>query len=160
MKRILIHPEAKSCKDGSISPKNYPYFNELIEKIKNNFKDIEINQLGNSKDKKLNQINNYYFDIDLQDIENLIDEHDLWISIDSFLPHYCDCYKLKNGIVIYTVSNPDIFGYKSNINLIKNKKFIRNRNKIFIYYNKEDYNENAFIDYNKIYEKIQEKLSD
>jgi len=160
MLKVLIHSQAKSCKDGSVSPKDYPYFDELIEKIKNNFENVEINQLGSPKDKKLNKINNYYFDVNLQDIKNLINEHDLWISVDSFLPHYCNCYNLKNGFVIYTVSDPLIFGYKNNINLIKDRKYIRDRKIIFIYYKKEDFNKNAFIDYNMIFEKIKEKLSD
>jgi ADP-heptose:LPS heptosyltransferase len=156
MKKILIHSNAKILKDKISSPKNYPFFDELIIKIKNNFENIQINQLGQNGDEKLKYADNYFFNTKLKDIQYLINEHDLWISVDSFLPHYCNCYNLKPGIVLWNISDPKIFGYPQNINLIKDDKFIR-ENK-FLYYKKEDYNQESFIECDKVFKVVKEKL--
>lgn len=60
-----------------------------------------------------------------RDIINLINECFVWVSIDTFLPHLCAFYKLKPGIVLWGKSDPDIFGYKENTNLLKDKKYLR-----------------------------------
>ena len=60
-----------------------------------------------------------------QEIKDLINWSDIWCSIDSFLQHFVAYNKLKGGIVIWGLSDPDVFGYKNNINLLKDKKHLR-----------------------------------
>lgn len=157
MIKVLIHSCAKKLKDGSKNPKDYIYFNELIEKLKNGIEIIEINQLGIKSNEKLNGIDNYFFDVELIDIKNLINEHNIWIAVDSFLPHYCNCYDLKPGIVIYTISDLKIFGYEQNLNLLKSREYIKQN---FNYYKKEDFKEESHIDHEVIFKNIKNKIQE
>lgn len=59
------------------------------------------------------------------EIIDLVNWCDVWITIDSFLPHLCQYHNLKKGIVLWGKSDPTIFGYKSNINLLKDRKRLR-----------------------------------
>ena len=56
-----------------------------------------------------------------QEIIDLVNWSDKWVSIDSFLQHLCAYHKLKPGVVLWGKSNPAIFGYKHNINLHKGR---------------------------------------
>jgi len=60
-----------------------------------------------------------------REIIDLINWCDVWISIDSFVPHLAKFHKLKNGIVLWGKSDPLIFGYPENMNLLKDRKFLR-----------------------------------
>ena len=60
-----------------------------------------------------------------QEIIDLVNWSDIWIGTDSFLQHLVAYYKLKKGIVIWSKSDPDIFGYPDNINLLKDRKYLR-----------------------------------
>ncbi len=87
--------------------KSYPYWEELILLLK----DHEI--------KEIKEI------LPEQEIIDLVNWSDVWITIDSFLPHLCAYHKLKRGIVIWGKSDPLLFGYPHNINLLKDKKYLR-----------------------------------
>lgn len=56
-----------------------------------------------------------------QEIIDLVNWSDKWISTDSFLPHLVTYHKLKPGIVLWGKSNPSIFGYSTNVNLSKGR---------------------------------------
>ena len=58
-------------------------------------------------------------------IIDLVNWCDVWISIDTFLPHLIKWHKLKPGIVIWGKSDPLIFGYSTNTNLLKDRKYLR-----------------------------------
>lgn len=60
-----------------------------------------------------------------KEIIDLINWSNIWVSVDSFIPHLCAYHHLKRGIVIWGKSNPNIFGYKNNINLLKDPKNLR-----------------------------------
>jgi hypothetical protein len=84
-----------------VNAKSYPYWEELIALLKSH----EIKEIkGILKE---------------QEIIDLVNWSDVWISIDSFLPHLCKYYNLKNGIVLWGKSNPQIFGYSENVNILK-----------------------------------------
>lgn len=66
----------------------------------------------------------FRFNMPYQEIEKLLGKCDTWVSVDSFLPHVA--YHLKKpGIVIWSVSDPKIFGYPQNRNLLKDRKYLR-----------------------------------
>lgn len=99
--KILIVP-------GNVhNAKSYPYWDELLELIK----DHEI--------RKIQGI------LTEQEIIDLVNWCDIFISIDSFLPHLAHYHKLKRGVVIWGKSDPKIFGYEENINLIKDINHLR-----------------------------------
>lgn len=51
---------------------------------------------------------------------------DIWITIDSFWPHYIKFHDFKKrGIVLWGPSDPLIFGYPENVNLLKSREHLR-----------------------------------
>jgi ADP-heptose:LPS heptosyltransferase len=89
--------------------KSYPFFDELINELK--WRGHEIKEIKGI--------------LSEQEIIDLVNDCDVWITIDTFLQHLCAYYKLKKGIVIWGKSDPTIFGYPENINLLKDKKYLR-----------------------------------
>jgi hypothetical protein len=65
-----------------------------------------------------------------------------WIGVDSFFQHFC--WDLgKPGIVIWGQSDPNIFGHPENINLLKDRKYLREKQ--FWLWEQAEYNEEAFV---------------
>jgi ADP-heptose:LPS heptosyltransferase len=60
-----------------------------------------------------------------QQIMELINWCDVWITIDSFAQHLAAYHKLKRGIVLWGKSDPLIFGYPHNVNLLKDRQYLR-----------------------------------
>jgi ADP-heptose:LPS heptosyltransferase len=119
MAKILISPYSRPLKSGKLNPKNYPYWNQLIALIKDN---NNIIQIGLSGEEKL--VDDCMFNLSAIEIEKLVKECNFFISVDSFLPHLAH-YLGKNGIVIFSQSDPNIFGYKENVNIIKDRSYLR-----------------------------------
>lgn len=90
-----------------INAKSYPYWEEFLNLIK----DYEVKVI----DKKL----------PLKEIIELVNWCDIWISIDTFLSHLCAYHKLKSGIVLWGKSDPKLFGYEHNINLLKDINYLK-----------------------------------
>jgi len=99
--KILIVP-------GNVqNAKSYPYWDSLLSLLK----DHEIRKIeGILKE---------------QEIIDAINWCDTWISIDSFVQHLVTYHHLKPGIVLWGKSDPLIFGYPTNINLLKDRKYLR-----------------------------------
>lgn len=114
--------------------KNYPYWVELIKLLKEH----EVKEIKGI--------------LQEQDIIDLVNWCDVWISIDSFLQHLVAYHKLKPGIVLWGTSHPAIFGYDSNVNLLKDKKYLRADP--YLWWRDEARNPEAFVAPNKILESI------
>jgi len=114
--------------------KSYPHWNAL-EKL-----------LGGHEIKKIEGI------LQEQEIIDLIHWCDIWISIDSFLPHLARYHGLKNGIVIWGKSDPLIFGYPENVNLIKDRKYLRAEQ--FRWWKDEPVDDGVFVSPEEILEAI------
>jgi hypothetical protein len=114
---ILIAPFAKQMKNNMPHAKNYPFWNELLLMIKE-----PVIQIGIAEEKKL--VADFRTDLEICIIEKLIMECRIWVSVDSFLPHMAKHIN-KRGIVLWSVSDPNIFGYPENINLLKDRKYLR-----------------------------------
>jgi len=106
---------------GNPNAKAYPYFDEL--------KGHEIKVLEGK--------------LSTQEIIDLVNWSDKWVSVDTFLPHFCAYHKLKPGIVLWGLSDPEIFGYKHNINLLKDRKYLRKEQ--FKWWKDEPINKEAFV---------------
>jgi ADP-heptose:LPS heptosyltransferase len=96
--------------EGNVkNAKSYPHWEELYALLK----DHEV--------KKIEGI------LPLEEIKRLVEWSDVFISIDSFLPHLIECYKIdKKVIVLWGKSDPEIFGYAQNNNLLRDRVFLRN----------------------------------
>jgi len=132
---ILISPYSKPLRNGLNNPKNYPYWKELISLINE-----EIIQVGVEGEKQL--VSEFRKDLPLGDLRYLIGKCRTWISIDSFFQHLAwDCG--KKGIVLWGQSDPLIFGHPENVNLLKDRSYLREKQ--FWWWEQCQYREEAFV---------------
>ena len=119
---ILIFPFARPLRNGKPNPKDYPFWKELIQLLhKNNY---EVIQTGVSGEQQL--VDDCRFNLTLDQLANLILATDTWIGVDSFGQHYAWDLQ-KPGIVLWGQSDPNIFGHPENINLLKDRKYLREK---------------------------------
>lgn len=132
---IIISPYAQKLKNGNVNPKNYPYWKDLITLINE-----PIIQVGKTGEEQL--VPDCWFDLSLEDLKSLIYECRTWISVDSFFQHYC--WSLgKQGIVLFGQSDPNIFGHPENINLLKDRSYLRDKQ--FWIWEQCEYREDCFV---------------
>lgn len=134
--------------------KSYPYWNELIAKIKTlGYKTIQIG----TKNEPLFNTDEHYIDLPFKEIENKILECRCWISVDNFLQHLCNCMStVIQGIVIYGLSDPNLFGYKYNKNILKSKNNLRSNQ--FDSWPHVKRNDNVFFKPDEMFEQIANEL--
>lgn len=115
---ILISPYSHKLRNGNRNAKNYPFWEELILLLK----DHRLIQIGIEGEERLCE--DFRAGLSMKQIVWILREANLFISVDNFLPHMAHHYG-KRGIVVFSQSDPEIFGYKENINIIKDRKFLR-----------------------------------
>jgi ADP-heptose:LPS heptosyltransferase len=113
---IIISPYSKALLSGKQNPKNYPYWEELIAQI-----DEPIVQVGIVGEKQL--VKDFRQNLPISDLRKLIQECRTWISCDSFFQHL-GWDEGKQGIVLWGVSDPLIYGHPENINLLKDRSHL------------------------------------
>lgn len=138
--KILIFPFARPLLGGGENPKNYPlhYWKRLISLIES--AGHSIIQVGLTGEQQL--VNDFRKDLSINELSNLIKVCDTWVGIDSFGQHLCWDLN-KPGIVIFSQSDPNIFGHKENINLLKDRKYLR-KNQFFLW-SQSDYIIDAYV---------------
>ena len=132
---ILIHPFAKKLTNGAENPKNYPYWKELIELI-----DEDIIQVGVDAEEQL--VPEFVKNLPIHKLRELIDQCRIWIGVDSFFQHLA-WDQGKQGIVLWSVSDPIIFGHPENINLLKNRNSLADNQ--FLWWNFTPHNIDHFV---------------
>jgi hypothetical protein len=113
------------CRGNRETPKSYPYWDELLALLK----DHEIKEITGI--------------LSEQEIIDLVNWSDTYITVDSFLPHLCNEKKLKPGVVIWGLSDPKLFGFPQNTNLLKGRMYLRPRQ--FLWWKDVPVNEDAFV---------------
>lgn len=146
---IIISPFSKSLRNGERNPKNYPYWDELVSLLKSD--GHVITQLMYASEITLPGVSNTIIYTSLKDMETTISKFDLFISVDNFVPHLAYTIK-KRGIVLWGKSDPTIFGYSENVNLLKDKKYLRARQ--FDIWESEKYDQSVFILPQKVMEEV------
>lgn len=149
---ILISPFSRKLRNGNRNPKDYPYWLELVQLLK---KDDVVIQIGRSGEQALG-CDEFYQDYSLKDLMTLANECDTWVSVDNFFPHLAS-HTSKNGVVLFGKSDPLIFGYPNNVNVIKSREFLRE--KPFDIWESEAYNPDVFLTAKEIYDIILQKMS-
>lgn len=132
---ILIHPFARPLRDGRKNPKDYPYWKELLSMI-----DEPIIQVGVEGEEQL--VEDFRKNLSLNQLADLIKECRTWIGVDSFFQHYCWDIG-KPGIVLWGQSDPLIFGHHENINLLADRKYLRENQ--FLIWDGVPYINEAFV---------------
>jgi ADP-heptose:LPS heptosyltransferase len=141
---LIIAPYAQKLRNGKENAKNYPYWKELIELI-----DHEIIQVGVTNEIPL--VPDCRFNLSIKELRTLINDCTTWISVDSMFQHLAwDCN--KKGIVLFSQSDPKIFGHDSNINLLKNNLYLRHNQ--FLWWEDIVPIEDSYIEPDKIIEYV------
>ena len=139
-KYVVISPWSKMLRDKSYNPKNYPYWLEVIERLKD---DYDVVQIGIAGEEQLTE--DFRANLSLKVIGELISNENChtWIAVDNFLQHLMKL-KGKPGIVLWGISDPNVFGYPENKNLLKSRKYLRDNQ--FYIWDGLKYNKNVFVD--------------
>jgi len=133
---IIIAPYAKPLRYRTTpNPKNYPWMKEVISKVKE-----DVIQIGVEGEEQL--VPDFRRDLNLTELAELVKKCKTWISIDSFLQHFA--WDLgKYGIAIFGQSDPRIFGHPENTNLLKDRKYLREKQ--FWLWDQTEYNADVFV---------------
>ena len=119
--RIIISPYSKKLREKNTPhPKNFPYWKELLLLLP----EYEIIQIGVEGEERL--VENCKFNLPTPALIELSTDIDTWISVENFFPHFMHLnHPTIEGVVIFSQSDPAIFSYPENINLLKDKKYLR-----------------------------------
>lgn len=119
--KVLLSLSSRKLRNGGINPKNYPYGKELIELLrKENITTIQTRVA----DDPILDADEVKSELTFKSLEKIIKECDTFISVDNFIQHYAT-YLGKKGIVIFSKSDPIIFGHSQNINILKSRNYLR-----------------------------------
>ena len=144
---IIIHPFSKALLSGKENPKNFPYWQELIAMINE-----PIVQIGVTGEKQL--VDDFRCDLPIAELCSLIQECRTWVSVDSFFQHLC-WTENKPGVVLWSVSDPLIFGHPENTNLLKDRYFLTVNQ--FLWWESTEFNANSFMKPSEILPYIEAK---
>jgi ADP-heptose:LPS heptosyltransferase len=132
---IIISPYSKQMPDGKPNPKNYPFWPELVKLI-----DEPIIQIGIEGEDQL--VPDFRKNLSIAELKDLLKKCRTWISCDSFFQHLAWSEK-KQGIVLWSITDPIIFGHPENINLLKDRSYLSPKQ--FVWMNKQILNLDAFV---------------
>ncbi len=140
--RILIHPFSAKLRSGNCNPKNFPWWPELVQLLE--VEGHTVNQIGVDGEDVIPGVGCVYFNRSLKEIVTLVNEHDLFIAVDSFLPHlaHVECSQ-KPGIVLWSQSDPNIFGHDEHVHILKSRQYLRETQ--YHWWEDSPYIEEAFV---------------
>lgn len=151
MKYCIISPYAQKMRNKQQHPKDYPFWDKIIDYLHS--KNIAIKQIGVKDELKINGVgdfpgDDFLLNLKFYELSELVKNSYKWLSIDSFFPHFCHHLDVP-GIVIFSQSDPLLFGYKENINLLKDRKYLRPDQ--FGIWEDAHFNIESFIDPSSVY---------
>jgi hypothetical protein len=113
--------------NGDPSPKDYPYWNDVIDILKRKLKDdIYIVQIGVHGEERLNGVDKVSNNLSFKGLKKVISEIDGWVAVDNFFHHFVHAYTPEvKGAVLWGPSSPQHFGYEEQLNLVKDPKYFR-----------------------------------
>lgn len=135
---LIIHPFAQKLKNGKENPKNYPYWDELVQLLVQ--RNEHIIQIGVEGERQL--VPDFRKNLSIVELRALINQCRTWIGVDSFFQHLAWSEK-KRGFVLWSVSDPKIFGHKENTNLLKSRDYLAENQ--FFWWDFTEHNPDAFV---------------
>jgi ADP-heptose:LPS heptosyltransferase len=156
-KRILIAPFAAALCNGNPNAKNpsVRWWEDVITKLLQH--GFEVTQIGGIGEARFADVSQHLVNWPLMALVETIKNHDCWVSVDSFLPHLCWAYKLKSGVVVWSQSDPLIFGHNENVNLLKSRSYLRPLQ--FQDWISAAYNEDAFVSPEEVVDAVNAHLA-
>jgi ADP-heptose:LPS heptosyltransferase len=143
MKTVVFSPYSSKLRCGKPNAKNYPYWKGLLSLLKS--KGFYTIQLGVTGEEKIDGADEFKQNLSFDEIEKLVTRDETLIfSVDSFLPHLCRNIG-RACIVLWGKSDPKIFGYEENVNLLKDRKYLRNRHDQWVYWEDVPFDADAFM---------------
>jgi ADP-heptose:LPS heptosyltransferase len=139
-KTIIISPYSQKLRNGKTpNPKDYPYWKEVIHQLH----DLKYNtiQIGVQGEAPLG-CHQFHQNLSLDQLKITLDTAVTWASVDNFFHHFAALHK-KPGVAIFGKSDPTIFGHSQNINLLKDRVFLRAQQ--FDIWETEEFNKDAFV---------------
>lgn len=141
---IIISPFAKKLTNGKENPKNFPYWKELIAMI-----DEPLVQVGIAGEAQL--CTDFRQNLPLEDLKKLLQECRTWIGCDSFFQHLA-WSENKPGVVIWSVSDPLIFGHPENVNLLKDRSYLAPNQ--FLWWEATEFDANKFMTAEQVFQAL------
>lgn len=136
---ILVSPWARNTTEGKPSPKNYSHWKDVVDGLsKAGHELVQVSCSGEPDVQGTRRAN----DLPFGQIAELLKTCETWLAPDNFLPHLAWTIG-QPGVVIFGPSSPDIFGHPENINLLKDRRFLRVRQ--FGLWSQENPNPDAFV---------------
>lgn len=151
-KIVVICPFSHKLSNGEENAKNYPYWDELVHDLKG--AGCYIQQIGVTGENFIGA-DEVIFNASFDRLKDILDNADTFISVDSFFPHFAH-YHGKHGVVIFSQSDPNLFGYPENLNIIKSREYLRKEQ--FWLWSQAKYNKEAFISSKDVLRKVLEIL--
>lgn len=154
MKICLISPFSSKLDGEKVNAKNYPYWKELIDYLINDgYIVVQVSSYG---EVKVHDSVIYCCNLTFEEIRDLLEISDFWISVDNFLQHLNNFYLKKRGCVIWGKSDFKLFGYKYNLNILKSNKYLRKEQNLW--WMGEPYDVDVFLPANNIYILMKDKI--
>src|SRR5215472_2691173 len=117
---LLFAPVAQIRINRTNSEKNYPWPQELADSLKQ--AGHALLQVGAAGEKQY--ADRFRSNPTWLDLNQLIGQCHSFVSVDTYLQHLC-WMRGKRGIVIFSQTDPNIFGHTLHINLLKDRKYLR-----------------------------------
>ena len=155
MQKIIISPYSKPLLNGKTNAKNFPSWQELVALLIQ--KGYEVIQVGSPGEEIISGTSSVVLGAPLSSLQELVKEALTWISVDNFFPHFATIVCHKPGIVLWGKSDPSIFGYPSNFNLLKSKDNLRKEQ--FKYWEDEEYDPSVFVSSESVVKVLEENFS-
>lgn len=120
---ILISPFARPLRNGKTNAKNYPWWNAVTSLLRG--AGLRTLQVGLSSEFGIGA-DSRQDDMSLAALEQLGWDAVTWASVDNFFPHFANV-RLPGlrGVAVYGPSDPEIFGYRHNVNLLRGRDWLR-----------------------------------
>lgn len=120
---LIISPYSRPLKSLGINPKNFLQWEIVVDGLLARFPTLKILQVCYKSgekgliDSKIHPDTDYLFFSSVHDLGPYFRMPIVWASVDNFFPHLCAVSKGPPGVVIFSKSDPSIFGYPTNHNL-------------------------------------------
>lgn len=155
MKTVIISPYSKQMRNGQKNPKNFPHWAVLVEKLW--MRGIRVVQVGAPGEEKIAGVHDFKFGLKLSELKAMLEKSETWVSVDNFFNHFATFHG-RRGVAIFSRSDPRIFGYDQNINLLKDRSYLRPNQ--FEMWEQDTFREDAFVSADAVLDAIVTILSE
>jgi ADP-heptose:LPS heptosyltransferase len=145
---IIIAPYAQKLRTGKENPKNYPFWEVLVQEMR---KIEHVVQVGVEGEKQL--VPDFRKNLPIADLRRLIQECRTWVGVDSFFQHLA-WDEGKPGIVLWGPSDPLIWGHPENTNLLKDRSHLVENQ--FIWWEATEHRNDRFVKPSEVLKHLKE----